>query len=534
MTQHNVRILDLPDEILLLVLTKLDNIDVLYSLLGINNRRLDVIVQEKIFTDVLSFVSISNLTEEISPISALALNRFRNGILPRIHKNVKSFIVESDSFECILGAATYPNLTQLKIFNLNKAFISRYFMDDSPLQHIGKQQITDLILISNESNNEIEKIEYTKNVYATVFNFFKNLKHLSIVQSSIHDYPPLLLHNLSPMTFSSSTLTKLCININDFDDCLALLDGRLKDLTILTVQISSIHDFASTSHNMNDLPGLKSFSLICYDSTEGYANLVIPLLRRMSNLEELNLYIHILYGPIFVSGADLHNEILIHMSQLHKFTFYIASETIITDSTIRISESNIEKTFENGKYQQVIRMVDYFDSNTLICRAFTLPFNFHRLEHIGNNIPNIIFNSVTYLKLCDANPFKHEFFVRLAKAFPFLKSLSIDNLCPPFLKAKEPYHRDKDWCSLVQYPYLISLDIHHAAVNYVEHFLSEREIYLPRLTELKVFYEDLAIVTHNFTRDETRRNCAQVKKLIIEHCTFYPEALYAYFPLLSY
>ncbi|CAF1377089.1 unnamed protein product [Rotaria magnacalcarata] len=250
MTQHNVQILDLPDEILLLVLKKLDNIDVLYSLLGINNHRLDVIVQEKIVTDVLSFVSISNLTEEISPISALALNRFRNGILPKIHKNVKSFIVESDSFECILGAATYPNLTQLKIFNLNKAFVSRYFMDDSPLQHIGKQQITDLILISNESNNEIEKIEYTKNVYATIFNFFTNLKHLSIVQSSIHDYPPLLLHNLSPITFSSSTLTKLCININDFDDCLALLDGRLKDLTILTVQISSIHDFASTSHNM--------------------------------------------------------------------------------------------------------------------------------------------------------------------------------------------------------------------------------------------------------------------------------------------
>ncbi|CAM2701658.1 unnamed protein product [Rotaria socialis] len=534
MTQHNVHILDLPDEILLLVLKKLDNIDVLYSLLGINNRRLDVIVQEKIFTDVLSFVSISNLTEEISPISALALNRFRNGILPRIHKNVKSFIVESDSFECILGAATYPNLTQLKIFNFNRAFVSRFFLDDSPLQHIGKQQITDLILISNENNNEIEKIEYAKHVYAIIFNFFKNLKHLSIVHPAVHDYPSLSLNNLSPMTFSSSTLIKLCIDVNDFDDCLALLDGRLKNLAILAAQINYIHRFAFTSHNMDDLPGLKSFSLTCYRSTKGYTNLVIPLLRRMSNLEELNLYIHILRGHTFVSGVDLHNEILIHMSRLHTFTFYLASETIITDPTIRISESNIQKTFENGKYQQVICMVDYSDSNTLICRAFMLPFNFHRLEHISYNIPNIIFNSVTYLKVCDATPFKHEFFVRLAKAFPFLKSLSIDNIWPPFLKAEKPYHRDKDWCSLVQYPYLISLDIHHAAVNYVEHFLSEREIYLPRLTELKVFYEDLATVTHNFTRDETRRNCAQVKKLIIGRCTFYPDALCVYFPLLPY
>lgn len=128
MTQYNGHILDLPDEILLLILKKLDNIDVLYGLLGINNRRLDVIAQEKIFTDVLNFVSISDLTEEISPISSSVLNQFCNDILPRIHKNVKSLIVDSVSFECILGATTYPNLTQLKIFNFNKAFVSRYFM----------------------------------------------------------------------------------------------------------------------------------------------------------------------------------------------------------------------------------------------------------------------------------------------------------------------------------------------------------------------------------------------------------------------
>ena len=39
------------------------------------------------------------------------------------------------------------------------------------------------------------------------------------------------------MTFSSSTLTKLCINVYNFNDCLALLDGRLKQLTTFIVQV---------------------------------------------------------------------------------------------------------------------------------------------------------------------------------------------------------------------------------------------------------------------------------------------------------
>ena len=40
MTLDNVQLFDLPNEILFLILKKLDNTDVLYSLLGINNLRL--------------------------------------------------------------------------------------------------------------------------------------------------------------------------------------------------------------------------------------------------------------------------------------------------------------------------------------------------------------------------------------------------------------------------------------------------------------------------------------------------------------
>ncbi|CAF3934677.1 unnamed protein product, partial [Rotaria sp. Silwood1] len=464
MNEHNVHLLALPNEILLLTLKKLDNIDVLYSLLGINNQRLDIIAQHQIF------------------------NRFCVDILPRVHQNVKSLIVEFGSLECILRAGNYPNLTELQLFNFNKAVISRCFMDDSLFGHIG-QQITNLILISNENDSSIISEEYTEHVYAIVFTVFENLKHLSIVPSSINDYPPLSLYDLPPMTFSSATLTKLCVNVYTFDDCLALLDGRLKQLTTFIVQIDFIDDWIAVPYNVDDLPNLKCFSLICYNGTRLYRKQVLPLLRRMSYLEELTLYIHILDGPKFISGTRIDNEILRHMSRLHMFTFYMACEKDIGNPTIRISKSDIERTFTNIEHRSVACMIDYFDSINMISRVFSLPFKFDRLEHIGNNIPNIQFNFVSYLTLWDLKPYKHKFFVQLARAFPILKYLLIWNMEPPFFRRHESHLYDTDWCSIVEFPHLISLEIDYVSTYYVEHFLNETKTHLPRLTELKVNYQ---------------------------------------------
>ncbi|CAF1472565.1 unnamed protein product, partial [Rotaria sordida] len=283
----------------------------------------------------------------------------------------------------------------------------------------------------------------------------------------------------------------------------------------------------------NDNPNLKCFSLTCYPSGQAYDNLVLPLLRQMSNLEELTLYIHIFGGPIFISGTHLHNEILVYMSQLHTFTFYITSENDFIDPPILISNLDIQRTFTNIKCGQIVCMIDYFAIDKTICRVFSLPLKFHCLKKITNNIPNLVFNSVTHLELWDENPFKYEFFIRLARAFPFIKSLSIWNIVPASWTFDKSHLNDKDWCSIIEYPHLISLDILRANIYYVEHFLNETKTYLPRLTELKIRYEDLEMVTTNFTRDETRRNSAKVKRLIVGHSTVYPKDVYYYFPLLS-
>jgi hypothetical protein len=123
MNQSNVHLLNLPDEILLIILKKLNNIDVLYSLLDIDNQRLNLLAQEEIFSNTLNFVSIDN----ISSIDHHKLDRFCLDILPRIHHNVRCFILEPVLMERILLAAHYPNLTKLKLFNFDQKICLSFF-----------------------------------------------------------------------------------------------------------------------------------------------------------------------------------------------------------------------------------------------------------------------------------------------------------------------------------------------------------------------------------------------------------------------
>jgi len=123
MGRSNVNLLDLPDEILLIILKKLNNINVLYSLLDINNEHLNSLAQQKIFSHILNFVSIDN----VSLIDQHKLDRFCIDILPKIHQNVECFILELVSMERILLAADYPNLTELKIFNFKQEVALNYF-----------------------------------------------------------------------------------------------------------------------------------------------------------------------------------------------------------------------------------------------------------------------------------------------------------------------------------------------------------------------------------------------------------------------
>ena len=177
-------------------------------------------------------------------------------------------------------------------------------------------------------------------------------------------------------------------------------------------------------------------------------------------------------------------------------------------------------------------MTGSLDSEYVTYRIFSLPTKFHRLEAINNNIPDIVFTSVTHLKVKDKVSFKHEFFLRLTRAFPFLKSLSISNIRGVFWRYHERSLREKDWCSIIEYPHLIYLDLTGANHYYIEDFLNETKTHLPNLRHLKIIYSILEVVTKDFTRDDLRHNCGRVERIIVGDPIVYPEKVYRYFPLL--
>jgi hypothetical protein len=115
----DIRLSDLPAEILLKIFKKLNNMDVLYSLIGVEG--LDLVAQDEIFTNTLNFVFTDNDSNK-----ELMVNRFCNDILPRIQYNVKYLILETTTMDRILRAGIYPNLTQLKIFKFRADIFSHF------------------------------------------------------------------------------------------------------------------------------------------------------------------------------------------------------------------------------------------------------------------------------------------------------------------------------------------------------------------------------------------------------------------------
>jgi len=126
MNYRQMKLLDLPNEILLLILKKLNNIDVLYSMFGVNHQQLDILLSANTFTNTLNFV-LTTTNDDITSLPDGIVNRLCKNILPKIDQTIKYLILDSLSMKIILQAANYPNLTQLKLFNFNDKIVEEYF-----------------------------------------------------------------------------------------------------------------------------------------------------------------------------------------------------------------------------------------------------------------------------------------------------------------------------------------------------------------------------------------------------------------------
>ncbi len=250
----------------------------------------------------------------------------------------------------------------------------------------------------------------------------------------------------------------------------------------------------------------------------------------MLYLEQLTLYLRVGCQNTFTDPISVINQFSMHMLQLRSFKFYLSTENNRNDLVRHLSNNDRKLNYVNIGYQEVANAIS-FTINTGTYHIFTVPFEFIKLMSIGNVFPNIIFKNVIELWVRDVLPFEHEFFLRIAQAFPLLKSFYICDCKSLSYNAKKSSDNAQSH-RVVEYLHLISLDISRTDIDCVEQFLNETKTFLPHLAELRVGYDALRIVTEDFTRKATQRNCLNVARLITGRQIVGSKDYYIYFPLL--
>ncbi|CAF2700255.1 unnamed protein product [Rotaria sp. Silwood2] len=126
MSQSYAQLQDLPDELLIFIFKQMHNVEVLYSLFGVNER-LNSILLDPIFTNRLNFLKRSS--KKFLNVYSLDIifDRFCLQILPAVHEKIQWLDVESSSMKRILCAADYPNLHGLGLFNTEEETIKSLF-----------------------------------------------------------------------------------------------------------------------------------------------------------------------------------------------------------------------------------------------------------------------------------------------------------------------------------------------------------------------------------------------------------------------
>ena len=249
----------------------------------------------------------------------------------------------------------------------------------------------------------------------------------------------------------------------------------------------------------------------------------------MSALEQLTMSLYVENRTSFIDGLHLNNEIQSRMPNLSTFIFNIHTNNVHFSEDDRPSSDNIRRTFIQGTSFDCY--VDYDWSGAGRCHIYSLPLPLTHFHGITNNFPGGQFIYVRTLCVIDTMcPFEHEFFQRISHSFPLLRSISVFNLLEQ--KRSEQCLDDERVSSIVEYSHLTELDLEYAHSDYVEQFLVDTRISLPRLNVLRVQYEHLTMVTENFTNNAPRLNCAKVKRLITEVTMVHSKEVYSYFPSL--
>ncbi|CAF4042645.1 unnamed protein product [Rotaria sp. Silwood2] len=490
-------------------------VDVLYSLVDIT-QRFDQLVLDPFYIRNLNMTSMimKSYYDRIYSIDNQVLDRIYKHILPRIYHHVNKLIVEQHSIERVLHTISYPQLYSLTLMDFPQDVLLNCLTSNTILRKLLKEQITCLKIDVKDKPTKPSPETFSV-ILAFILCVCKRLIKLNFCQS--YHRSTFCTFELSLTNFKSSILTTLKINVKTFGDCLYLLDGRFNCLSTLIIYVKIITDTLGTIHNTKKLPKLKHFSLTSHPHILLYDNLIIPLLRRMINLEHLILYLSIIRSnKNYIDGIQLYDDILIYMPRLNKFTFSIHTNVDKKNTEIVFSSNeDIQRSFSRKEYGPVGSYIETFTrENKRSCHIYSLPYEFK----------SGMFDNVQSLIMTDCCPFEHSFFKVISQSFPLLKELHIIN--------EEPQKDKQQSMPLIIFSHLILLNIDTAHADYAEQFLVDERCYLPCLLNLNIGYESLVLVTNNFTNDATRLTCSKLTSLRIKELFVPPKTFHQYFPLL--
>jgi hypothetical protein len=83
--------------------------------------------------------------------------------------------------------------------------------------------------------------------------------------------------------------------------------------------------------------------------------------------------------------------------------------------------------------------------------------------------------------------------------------------------------------SIIEYPYLIKLDLSEAHKDFHEQFLFDNKTCLPNNIRVDMYYPLVKKVTRNFRRNTTRSNCAKMSSVFFYCKSKFPDHLKDYF-----
>ncbi|CAF0927368.1 unnamed protein product [Adineta steineri] len=522
---------DLPDEILFFILKKMNVVDTLYRQTGVHSR-LDQLLFDHIYVRELDF-TIKSWDDSIYPINDLVTDRICKNILPHINNKITKFILEPNAIERVLRIVNYPKLSSLSLMNFSKKKLIQYLTENSSLIKLMNEQITHLnVYIIDETDNDTDEL----NLLELILSLSKCLIDFTFHQSS-----EFRNQNLSTTELSSticSTLTKLDIHLNTFDECLFLFDNRFPLLSHCSICIDKILLSSSSIDNKTKLLKLKYFSLTLCRGTNTYDDVIVPFLQRMVNLEELHLFLTVSRRDTFriVDGNDLKQNILIHLSQLKTFHFsiytylyqFINREPNNDDYS---SNNDIQQSFIDTKLGQVGSYVHHSSSkNRYRCHVYSIPYKFKTFMRLSISFTGGIFTNVRILAINDDVSWNYHFFHKVNQSFPFIETLMICNSLPQ--EDKSLLNNNFEQFPIVTFNQLLNLHIYGLHIDYIQQLLFNQHTRLPCLGQLEIKYEELVELTNNFTNNPLQLNCLQVQNLIINGCFVRPQNFSLFFPLL--